>query len=87
LIGIGVGLVVAATAFYILFIKHITSSRAQWVSIPLLGGLALLFTSAPPAIGVGVSAGGAVMILCLMITAAVMGRPESAPGDGSADQA
>jgi drug/metabolite transporter (DMT)-like permease len=85
LIGIGVGLVVAAFAFYIFFIKHISSKRAQWVPVPLLGGLALLFTSAPPALRVGVSAGGAVMILCLMIAAAMMGRRESAPGAGTAD--
>jgi drug/metabolite transporter (DMT)-like permease len=87
LVGIAAGLVVAAIVFYIFFIKHISSKRAQWVPVPLLGGLALLFTSAPPALRVGVCAGGAVMGFCLLIAAAMMGRRESAPGDGAADRA
>jgi hypothetical protein len=83
LIGIGVGLVVAAIAFYIFFIRHISSSRTQWVPIPLLGGLALLFTSAPPVLRVAVSAGWVVMVLCLMIAAAIMGQRGAIPGVSS----
>lgn len=83
LIGIGVGLVIAAVAYFFFFVRQATFSRSQWVPFPLVGALALLFLTAPPPLRVGVSAGGAIILIVLMIAAAIRsrhGRDEASSG-------